>query len=323
MLAGCIKALQKQTYKQFEIIVVENGSVDGSGEYLAEKFPEVIVLQQAKNLGFAGGVNVGLRYSSAQYKVLLNNDTEVEPTWLDELVRTADTHKDAFAVVSKILDAKSKKASSASYKIDSTGDQYSVWGLPFPRGRGELDKGKYDQPEEVFAACGGSVLYRATALDKVGLFDEDFFAYYEDVDISFRARLAGYKVYYQPKSIVFHAIGATSGGKPNSFTRFHSVKNSYYLYLKNMPGWLFWKYLPRFFVSQMLTLAGSVKNGLLLTHLKGSLWAIVFTPKKILERIRIQHARKIQSQEIEPLLYHKLPPLQEKLLRRILKKHDA
>lgn len=318
LLGQCLDALRQQTFKDFEVIVVENGSTDGSVEFIRQQYPEVILLEQETNLGFAGGVNVGLRYSEAKYKVLLNNDTAVDSGWLKALVDTAGRHNTAFAVVSKILEA-SKEKQPKQYKIDSTGDQYSTWGMAFPRGRGEVDAGQFDAGEQVFAACGGSVLYRSNLLAKVGLFDEDFFAYYEDVDISFRARLLGYSVLYEPKSVVYHAIGATSGGGLKPFTRFHSVKNAHYLYLKNMPGWLFWKYLPLFMLGQVMTFLSSLKHGLILAHLKGLLWVVVFLPKKLVQRWRLQHRRKTSSAEIDKLLYKGLPPLQKKFFAKLKK----
>lgn len=318
LLGQCLDALRRQTFKDFEIIVVENGSTDGSVEFVKKNYPEVVLLEQETNLGFAGGVNVGLRHSKVKYKILLNNDTAVDSGWLKALVETADKHNTAFAVVSKILEA-SKEKQPKQYKIDSTGDQYSTWGMPFPRGRGEVDTGQFDSGEQVFAACGGSVLYRSNLLAKVGLFDEDFFAYYEDVDISFRARLLGYTVLYEPKSVVYHAIGATSGGGLKPFTRFHSVKNAHYLYLKNMPGWLFWKYLPQFIVGQGMTFLSSLKHGLLLAHLKGLLWVVLFLPKKLVQRWSLQHRRKTSSAEIGGLLYKGLPPLQKKFFAKFKK----
>ncbi|MDQ5940828.1 MAG: hypothetical protein QG632_554 [Candidatus Dependentiae bacterium] len=310
LLGQCLDALSKQTYKDFEIIVVENGSTDGSVEYIEENYPEVVLLKQKENLGFAGGVNVGLKHSQAKYKILLNNDTAVDESWLGALVHTAEKNPNAFAVVSKILEA-SKRKNPKYYNIDSTGDQYSIWGMPFPRGRGEVDTGQFNKPEQVFAACGGSVLYRATLLEKVGLFDEDFFAYYEDVDISFRARLMGYDILYEPKSVVYHAIGATSGGGLKPFTRFHSVKNAHYLYLKNMPASLFWRFLPRFLLGQIMVFASSIKHGLLLSHLKGLVWVLLFLPKKIVQRVTIQRKKKVSNADVLSRLYKELPPLQK------------
>src|SRR5207253_2984925 len=139
---------------------------------------------------------------------LFNNDAVADKNWLQSLVNTMSANSEVGIATSKLL-LEDKK------HIDSTGDFYSIWGMPLPRGRNQLDNGQFDKPEEVFGATGGASLYRAKMLNEIGLFDEKFFAYYEDVDISFRARLAGWKVYYQPKAIAYHGLSKTSSRHPN------------------------------------------------------------------------------------------------------------
>lgn len=309
-IGACLDSLRVQTFKDFEVIVVENGSVDGSLEFIQENYPEVTILAQPKNLGFAGGVNQGIRRSRAKYVALFNNDAIADKNWLTELVNVLESDKNIAAVTSKILQLKNSKD---RVNIDSTGDFMTIWGIPFPRGRDEVDQGQYDTVEEVFGACGGSVLYRRSLFDEIGFFDEDFFAYYEDVDISFRARLAGYKIFYQPKSIVYHKVGGTSGGGATPFTRFHSVKNTFYLYFKNMPAVLFFKYLPRFTVSEGLLLLASIKHDhLLWSHIKSLAVGIFYLPKTLIKRYRIQCSSHVRAREIDRLLYRDFPPLQKK-----------
>ncbi len=315
-IGDCLNSLRKQTYKEFEIMVVENGSTDGSADFLEKNYPEVIILQQSRNLGFAGGVNVGIKESDAEYVVLLNNDASVHKDWLKYLVEAADSNMKAGSVTSKILQVH-KKSGTNKYLIDTTGDYYSIWGLPFPRGRDELDVGQFEVADEVFAACGGSVLLRRATLSEVGLFDEKFFAYYEDVDWSFRMRLAGWVVIYEPRSIVYHALSKTSGGGKKPFARYHSIKNTWLLYLKNLPLSLFFLNLPRLLIMSGLMLVSSARNHLLAAHLKGLLMGLLYTPATLVDRWRIQRKRKLSANQVNRLLYQGLPPKQEEVFAKI------
>src|ERR1039458_27404 len=176
-LGTCIDSLQNQSLRP-HIIVVENGSADDSLKLLQTKYPGVTVLVQPKNLGFAGGVNIGLVRAisdGAQFVALFNNDAVAEKDWLRNLVK-AMTHDDNAGIVTcKFMDISGKH-------LDSTGDQYTNWGLPYPRGRGEPTSNRFDKQLDVFAASGGASLYRVKMLKEIGLFDKDFFAYYDDVD---------------------------------------------------------------------------------------------------------------------------------------------
>lgn len=312
---SCLEALKKQTYPDFEIIVVDNGSTDGSADYIEKHFPEVQLVRHDKNRGFAGGVNGGIKVAQGEYVALLNDDAEPEPSWLAELVKVMETEPKVGFVTSKILNIREQ---DGERQIDSTGDYQSIWGLPFPRGRGEIDHGQYDDKTVIFAASGGATLYRMSMLKQIGLFDERYFAYYEDVDLSFRGQLAGWQARFAPKAVVLHHIGATSGGVRTAFTRYHAAKNLHYLYLKNMPGWLFWKYLPRFKLSLLLSFISSVKHGFLLTHLKAWATVIWHLPGILLDRWRIQSRRRVSTEYIDGLLLHSMPPVQKTMLKRYL-----
>ena len=187
----CIASLKKQSLK-CDIIVVANGSTDGTQRYLSHEHPDVEVLSYLKPLGFAGAVNAGIRHSIQQgsdFVALLNNDAEADRKWLENLYETIRTD-DAIGIVT------GKIVRKDSNKFDSTGDYYTTWLLPYPRGRGVRDRGQFDRIEEVVSASGGASIYRIKMLQEIGLFDEEFFAYYEDVDISLRAHHAGWKVMY-------------------------------------------------------------------------------------------------------------------------------
>jgi GT2 family glycosyltransferase len=332
LIRECLDSLRTQTVAH-KVIVVDNGSVDGSNDVIRDNYSEVQLLEFPNNAGFAGGVNRGIRpalQQGADYVILLNNDAVADAHWLEELVRVGEGHPEAGMVAAKIVTQDGKR-------IDSTGDFYSVWGFPFPRGRGEEDKGQYDgqDAQTIFAASGGASLYRGDTLREIGLFDERFFAYFEDVDIGFRARLAGWSVIYAPKAIVRHSIGGTSSriddygktprggakpmaapvpsdghGRPSAFARYHTVKNFHYVYLKNMPGWLYWKYLPKFWASLGMMFVSDLKRGLLVSNLKATATAMKNLPGMLASRWGIQRRRKVAPATIDEVLIHELPPLQ-------------
>lgn len=314
-IGACLDSLLAQTLKP-HIIVVENGSTDGSREYIAQKYPSVEVLPQKNNLGFAGGVNVGIKKAIADgfsYIALLNNDAVAHKDWLKYLVSALSSAERAGIATCKFL-------SIDKSHTDSTGDQYTIWGLPYPRDRGVDASDAHDKPEEIFGASGGASLYRSAMLEEIGLFDEDFFAYYEDVDISFRAQLAGWKVLYEPRAEAYHQTGTTSG-KIKGFTTYQTFKNYPLLFWKNVPRQLLFKMLPRFTLAYCSIFVSSALGGRGWPATKGLLRMLTLLPKKILERRKIQQSRKVSVGYISSILVHDLPPNAAKLrkLRGALK----
>lgn len=203
-------------------------------------------------------------------------------------------------VTSKILTADGKR-------IDSTGDYLTAWGLPYPRGRGESDINKYDSDTVVFGASGGASLYRIKALREIGLFDEDFFAYYEDVDLSFRAQWAGWRVRYQPAAVVYHQIGATSS-KIKGFATYQTMKNQQLLLYKNLPraySGLIWR---RFTLAHTLFLLRAISRGQGWSALKGDLKGTFLILRKRRDRKQIRTTAKVSDEYIWRLLVHDLPP---------------
>lgn len=300
-LQQCIDSLLAQSQK-CNVIVVENGSVDESDNILAGYGKKITVLKQPKNLGFAGGVNVGIEHAiknNADYVALFNNDATAHKDWLKNLVKTAAATK-AGIVTCKFLH-------SAGGKLDSTGDFYTTYGLPYPRGRNQKDTGQYDKDVEIFGASGGASLYSAKMLKKVGLFDNNYFAYFEDVDISFRAQLAGWKVFYEPKAEAYHHIGGTSS-KISGFATYQTAKNFWFVYTKNMPGYLYFKYLPFAVYWYCRMFAARLIKGGFVPFAKGWLAGILLFPKKIIERNEIQSGRKVSVKYIDNLLTHHRPP---------------
>jgi GT2 family glycosyltransferase len=303
----CIAALKQQTAGH-DIIAVDNGSSDNFVSTVVKDYPEIVLLKNDKNKGFAGGVNTGIKYAienNYDFVALINNDATPEKTWLHELLLPI---KDGNV---GIVTGKLMKTDGT---IDSTGDLYTSWGLAYPRGRNDADKAQYDAVEEVFGATGGASLYRVKTLQEIGLFDEDFFAYYEDVDLSFRAQLAGWKVIYTPKATAYHKIGASSSKIPG-LTTYMTVKNLPWLFWKNVPLRLIPTILPRFTIAYWSIVISSLSKGKITPVIKGLSITAVFLPKKIIERRKIQKRSKVSSSYIKSIITHDLPPNAHKLRR--------
>lgn len=230
-LGACLSSLEKQTFRDFEVILVDNGSSDGSVGYVEDNFPWVRVIALGENLGFCGGNNVGIGEARGEYIALLNNDTEVDPRWLEELKTALDETTNVENVgfcASKIL------VHGQPNLIDTAGDVFYACGVGGKRAYMEQDNGQYDRAEYVFGACAGAAIYLRAMLDDIGLLDEDFFAYDEDIDLSFRAQLAGYRCLFVPTAIVYHRIGSTLG-RDSDFWLYLSRRNMLYVLIKNMP----------------------------------------------------------------------------------------
>ncbi len=224
----CLASLKKQTYKDYQILVVDNASTDGSVEYVKEHYPEIEVIALKKNYGFSKAVNVGIRRSTTPYVILLNNDTTTDPYYIEEMVRTIEKSPRIFSVSSKMIQMYHPEL------IDSAGDLYTLTGWGVCRGVGR-PVSNYTETDEVFSACAGAAIYRRQVFQKIGLFDEKHFAYLEDIDVGYRARIFGYRNLYCPTALVYHVGSGTSGSKYNSFKVRLSARNNIYLNYKNMP----------------------------------------------------------------------------------------
>ena len=228
-LTPCLEALKNQTVQPAEIIVVDNGSRDESLSLLETSWPSVRVIANGDNLGFAAAVNIGIRASSTPYVLLLNNDTEAEPGMIEYLEQAMRRNPRAFSAASKMV-----QLCNPDY-LDSTGDLYTVVGWGVNRGQGRPST-LYSRPANVFSACAGAAIYRRKVFEKIGYFDEKHFAYLEDIDVGWRARVHGYRNVYEPKAVVRHVGSGTSGSKYNSFKVHLSARNSVWLNYKNMPN---------------------------------------------------------------------------------------
>ena len=228
-LPDCINSVLSQTYEPAEIFVVDNDSTDGSIELIREEFPGVKLIEMGENTGFARATNRGIRESSGVYVALLNNDAMAEPQWLENLVRASGEGEAIGFCASKMLFSWNRNL------INNAGIELTDYGLPYDRGFYVSDSSAFAENRIVFGACGGAVLFKREMLDRIGLFEEDFFLCYDDADLSFRAQLAGYKCMYVADAVVYHAGGGTVPYQGKT-ARFYSCRHYVTLLVKNMPG---------------------------------------------------------------------------------------
>jgi GT2 family glycosyltransferase len=296
LLAAALPTLARQTFQDFLIRVVDNGSSDGTVEYLNAEWPAVEVLAFDTNRGFAPAVNAGLRAATADYVALLNNDMELEPDWLERLVSALDADPVAGAATPKQLSARDRT------RIDGAGDVLSWTSAPSRRGFGELDTGQYDTPERVFSACGGAALYRRAALEAVGLLDESFFAYLEDVDWGFRAQLQGWTTVYVPRSIAYHHGGATTNRTPGR-ERYLVARNHIAFVLKNYPtAWLV-RFAPHIAAQLAFMLLSGVRGRQGRLVLRGWRDAVRRAPATLRDRRSIQARRSVALPALEVAVF--------------------
>lgn len=306
----CLDSLQEQSYSA-EIVVVDNGSTDGSMELIEGKYPDIHLIKESRNHGFDGGVNIGIEYAiknGADAVALFNNDAIADKNWLKELQKVLASNKNIAAVTPKLL-------SHNGRQIDSTGDLYCTWGLTIARQRDETAKVAFNEQEEVFGACAGASLYRVAGLKDIGFFDEKFFAYYEDTDLSFRLQLRGWKIIYCPAAIADHATGSTSS-RISGFTTYQTMKNLPMLFWKDVPAKLLLHMAPRFFLAYHLIFLNSLfHKGRRWPAIKGYIIWIKNIPYTIGERRKIQKNRKVSNEYIWSILLKDLPPDATRLRR--------
>ena len=225
-LPTCLDSLRTQTHADVEVIVVDNASTDASLDVLA-RYPKVRVLALSTNRGFTGACNAGFAAASGAVQVLLNNDTEVDAAWLAHVAAAFEAHPQVGLVASKMLLFDRRDV------LHTAGDYVTPDGLAHNRGVWQQDEGQYDHPAYVFSACGGSSAYRAAMLKEIGRLDDDFFFSFEDVDLAWRAQLAGWRCLYVPEAVVYHKLKASGGGVTASF---HDARNRLWALAKNYPA---------------------------------------------------------------------------------------
>lgn len=228
-LPVCLDSLRRQTYEDFRVYVVDNGSQDGSVALMQRDYPEVEIVQSSENLGFAGGMNLGFEAASGDLLVALNNDVETDFNWLATLAAVMDANPEVGLAASQLMDFKDREV------IDSLGDWFNPLGLSRKIGAGRKARDLGTRPVPVQSPCAAASVYRRAMLDEIGSFDTDFFAYMEDVDLGLRALIAGYDCVFVPGARVYHIGSATSGGTASAFSIRQTVCNTYQVTLKNLP----------------------------------------------------------------------------------------
>lgn len=245
-LPTCLDALRRQTRRDFCVVVVDDGSTDESRDLLARFYPEVQVIALQQNRGLAVAINVAFHATGGEYVVLLNNDTEADPRWLEQLVGALERYPEYVFAASKLM------LFDRRDHIHSAGDYYRVDGVPGNRGVWQRDSARYNVMEEVFGPCAGAAAYRRDALEQLAengeVLDEDLVMYCEDVDLNLRARLRGLRTIYVPRAIVYHRLSATGGG---ALASYYCGRNFLLVWAKNMPAALAWRFWPALLRSQL------------------------------------------------------------------------
>ena len=288
-LEKCLSSAYAQTYQNFEIVFVDNGSSDGSVAFVAQSFPETNIIENKENLGFAEGNNVGIRASNGEYLATLNNDTEVDQRWLEELVKAAEQDKCIGSCASKMV-----RYDDCSI-IDSTGIRLYSTGAVEDRGGGERDNGRYDKVEEVFGACAGAALYRMKMLDDIGLFPCHYFASYEDVDLAWRAKYAGWKCLYVPQAVVYHVRFASQ-------RRLLAEKKSFLSQKLRNQLWYQIKYLPTEYLIRNLSYLVKLYVRYIMTAIRNDPCnlkkTVTLLPSVLTERYQFHYYNELHKKEI-------------------------
>src|SRR5207253_816896 len=293
LLADCLQSLRSQTFADVEVIIVDNGSTDGSAEWVRQNFHEFKLVQLNENRGFAGGNNAGIMQARGEWIALINNDATAEPDWLEQLYRAVEPDERVGLAASRVV--------LTSGALDSAGDGMTIAGVPYKRGHGKTPNGVFLKAAEVFGASGCGVLLRHSMLDRIGLLDEDFFCIYEDGDLNFRARLAGFHCIYVPEAVIIHRLHGTLGRLSKTYV-YYCQRNMEYIYFQNMPGRLFWRYLPVHLLSIILGFGYFILRGRPLQFIRAKLAFIFDLPRVLRKRRAVQKLRQVDDQTIEATL---------------------
>ena len=296
-LETCLSALRRQTFRDFETILVDNDSQDGSAEYVHSNFREVRLIALSENRGFTGGNIAGWEHSHGNLIVLLNNDTEAHPHWLEEIHKASMEFPQAGSFASKMLLFDDRD------RIDNCGFDLTSAGLTMDLGRGEENGPAWAAPRKVFGACGGAAAYRRDMLNDVGFLDDIFFMTYEDVDLGFRCQLRGYECMFVAEAIVYHRYRATMTKYP-ARQAFFSQRNIEFVYLKNLPLGLILRSLPQRLLYQVGGAIYFSRQGVGLAFVKAKLDAIRHLPLMLQKRKSIQSRRTVGNDQLRLLMRH-------------------
>jgi GT2 family glycosyltransferase len=295
-LPPCFNALRNQTYPHLEITLVDNGSTDESLALTRRDFPEVKIIELGRNLGLTGAINRGIEQARGGIIVPLNNDTEVAPGWAQALVDALQAYSDVGIVASKILLFDQRDT------IHSAGDGFGTDGIPINRGVWQKDEGQYDHDTYIFGGCGGAVAYRREMLEDIGLFDEDLFMYLEDVDLNWRAQLAGYRAVFVPNAVVYHHLSASGGGVTASF---YTGRNTIFVLAKDLPGSIFrdhWRAIIRSQLKIAIEALHAWRGEAARARLRGQLAGLWGLPKWLAKRDVVKQKKRVDDGYLESLL---------------------
>jgi len=301
MLRDCIASLAAQTRRPDRVLVVDNASSDGSTDGLELAFDRVCVLHAGANLGFAAANNLAIaRATDSDWIALLNPDAVAAPDWLERLLEAAAAHPDCTMFGCRML------ADAPGARLDGVGDAYHTSGLPWRVGHGEPAAGRHLTDAEIFAPCAAAALYRADLLRSLGGFDADFFCYVEDVDLGFRARLAGHRARYVARAVVVHA-GSGLVGRHSDFQLYHGHRNLVWAFVRDMPAPLLWLYLPQHLLMNLVTLVAFAARGR-----GGVLWrakrdALLGVPRAWAKRRATQAARRVPAARLREAMQRGWP----------------
>ena len=285
-LQRCLSAVLAQTCSNFEVMLVDNGSTDGSAEFVSQQFPQVRLIRNTENLGFAKGNNIAFEFVQGDYIATLNNDTQADPHWLSELMKGIEAHPRVGMCASKML------FYHHPHIINSTGINLDRTGIAWDRRGGEEDREGQEEVEEVFGPCAGAALYKRQMLEEIGFFDEDFFAYLEDVDLAWRARLMGWRSLYVPTARVYHLYSAT-GIEGSPYKSYLLGRNKIWTILKNYPAPQIFIFLPLILFYDLASVLYALLARRDTNALKGRITGWRELPKVLAKRKEVQGKRSI------------------------------
>lgn len=253
LLKNCLRSLERQTFSDFKVLVVDNGSSDGSVS-LTSGILDLEYIRLKENRGFCGAVNIGIAHTKTPYLILLNNDTEAEESFVEKLCEAIEASDRIFSCGARVMDYRNRSV------IDSAGDYYTAFGWAVSRGKGKeytvssgsgKQKPRFSAARNVFSCCAAAAIYRTKAVKRLNGLDPHHFAYLEDVDLGYRAKIYGYENRYEPTAVVYHVGSATTGTRYNEKKVFLSARNTIYVLYKNMP-------VPQILLNLPFILAGMV-----------------------------------------------------------------
>lgn len=291
LLKDCLSSVVNQTYKHFEVVVVDNNSSDDSISFVENNFSAIRLIKLDQNYGFAKAINIGVKKSKAEYVIFLNNDTSVNANWLENLIKCADLHPEAVSVNSKILNFYHPKF------IDGVGILINEVGQARSIGYNEKDKGRYQKEMYIFGATAGASLFKRKEFLKIGGFDENFFMYYEEVDFAFRAQFLGYKSVYCPSALVFHKHKATAKRTPSKI-EYWQFKNMLQTIIKNYPKYSLirkWRWL-KIILVHLNTFFYLFRHRFFWPPILADIWILFHLPDLLKRRFAIQ--KNIRSEDL-------------------------